>query len=153
MRRLRPSLSLCVFNAIPAVLIALPMRRFCFLLLAFLFPLQLFAGTLEPMANFAATAEQAIVSISGATDRASDRASHQASDRSDADTLASAQATDDEAGADPDSWKVQADLEDQTLPVPLATLPLNWQPFPHLYPLVSDGTSAFIDLLRPPPAV
>ncbi|AKZ65260.1 hypothetical protein F506_09085 [Herbaspirillum hiltneri N3] len=145
---MRPLLS-PVFQRHPVVLIASPMRRFCFLLLAFLFPLQLFAGALEPMANSAATADQAIVIVFGATDSASDPAS----DPDNADTPASAQAADDEAGADSDPRKVQADLEDQTLPVPVATLPLDWQPFPHLYPRVSGGTSAFIDLLRPPPAV
>ena len=130
------------FNVIPLAPIALPMRRFCFLLLAFLFPLQLFAGTLEPVAN-SMTPEEAVVIVFEAT--------HQASDHVDADAPTTAQAADDEAGLDP--WKVQADLEDQTLPVPVATLPLDWQPFPHLYPHVSGGESAFIDLLRPPPAV
>lgn len=78
---------------------------------------------------------------------------HPASDHVDPAALATVQAADDGATADPDPWKVQADLEDQTLPVPVATLPLDWQPFPHLYPHVNGGTSAFIDLLRPPPAV
>jgi hypothetical protein len=145
MRRLSSCIppSSTIISAVP---IALLMRRFCFLLLAFLFPLQLFAGTLEPMANAAAVTDDAIVIVFEAV--------HHASDHVDADAL-SAQAADDEAGADPgpDPWKVQADLEDQTLPVPMATLPLDWQSFPHLYPHVSGSESAFIDLLRPPPAV
>lgn len=122
------------------------MRRFCFLLLAFLFPLQLFAGTLEPMANAAAVTDDAIVIVFEAVLHASDPV--------DADAL-TVQAGDDEAGTDPgpDPWKVQADLEDQTLPVPVATLPLDWQSFPHLYPHVSGSESVFIGLLRPPPAV
>jgi hypothetical protein len=133
---------------ISAVPIALLMRRFRFLLLAFLFPLQLFAGTLEPMVKVTtvtAVTKDAIVIVFEAV--------HHASGHVDADAL-SVQA-DDEAGTDPgpDPWKVQADLEDQTLPVPVATLPLDWQPFPHLYPHVNGSESAFIGLLRPPPAV
>ena len=138
------------FNVIPAVPIALLMRRFCFLLLAFLFPLQLFAGTLEPLT----TADEAIVSIFDAASHGSDSAAERADADADADadSLATVQTPGDQADASLDPWKVQADLEDQTLPVPVATLPLDWQPFPHLYPCVSGGTSAFIDLLRPPPA-
>jgi len=119
------------------------MRRFCFLLLAFLFPLQLFAGTLEPVANAMTTADETIVIVFDAANHGSGSASEHV----DADASATY------AGADPDPWQAQADLEDQTLPVPVATLPLDWQPFPHLYPHVSGGTSAFIALLRPPPAV
>lgn len=98
------------------------------------------------MANAAVVTDDAIVIVFEAADHASDHV--------DADAL-SAQAGDDEAGTDPgpDPWKVQADLEDQTLPVPVATLPLDWQSFPHLYPHVSGSESAFIGLLRPPPAV
>jgi len=111
-------------------------------LLAFLFPLQLFAGTLEPVANSMASADQAIVIVSDAANHGSGSASEHV----DADASAA------DAGADSDPWQAQADLEDQTLPVPVATLPLDWQPFPHLYSHVSGGTSAFIALLRPPPA-
>ena len=133
------------FNVIPLAPIALPMRRFCFLLLAFLFPLQLFAGTLEPVVNSVAATEDVILIVFEERQRASDHV--------DADALSTVQAAGDEADPDPDPWKVQADLEDQTLPVPVATLPLDWQPFPHLYPHVSGSESAFIGLLRPPPAV
>ncbi|MFJ9449884.1 hypothetical protein [Herbaspirillum sp. NPDC101397] len=133
------------FNVIPLAPIALPMRRFCFLLLAFLFPLQLFAGTLEPVVNSVAATEDVILIVFEERQRASDHV--------DADALSSVQAAGDEADSNPDPWEVQADLEDQTLPVPVATLPLDWQSFPHLYPHVSGGKSAFIDILRPPPVV
>jgi len=136
-------------NSIHLVLIALLMRRLCFLLLAFLFPLQLFAGTLESMANVAAATDEVIVTAFDTTSHGADVASER--DDTDVGSAASAQANDNETGADIDPWQMQADLEDQTLPVPVATLPLDWQPFPHLYPHVNGGTSAFIDLLRPPP--
>ncbi|WP_231502004.1 hypothetical protein [Herbaspirillum sp. RV1423] len=109
------------------------------MLLAFLFPLQLFAGTLEPMAS-EASGHAAIVFHDGAG-------------------MPALQAVEEVVNAAADSqpesepFKVQADLEDQTLPAPFATLPLDWRPFPHLYPCVNGGTSAFIDLLRPPPVV
>lgn len=57
----------------------------------------------------------------------------------------------DDQSPDTDFSSTQADLEDQTLPAPLATLPLDWHPFPHLYPHVNGGASVFIDPLRPPP--
>ncbi len=138
-----------------AVFTALLMRRFCFLLLAFLFPLQLFAGTLEPVAKHP-DATSAIVSAVEA--RSPDDAPGSAwqpadeiadANQGDASDPADAAGTGDQ----PDAKKLtaQGDLEDQTLPVPFATLPLDWHPFPHFYPLVNDGTSAFIDLQRPPP--
>lgn len=99
------------------------------------------------MANAVAATDDAIVIVFDTASHGSDSAAERV--EADADALAS----DDQGGTDADPWKVQADLEDQTLPVPVATLPLDWQPFPHLYPHVSGGTSAFIDLLRPPPAV
>jgi|GEM_PF-580638 len=142
LRIMRPLSPSSVSTLLNLVLIALLMRRFCFLLLAFLFPLQLFAGTLEPVANSPATADESIVMVVDAANHDAGVSEH-----------VSAEASASDAGADPDPWQAQADLEDQTLPVPVATLPLDWQPFPHLYPHVSGGESAFIGLLRPPPAV
>lgn len=117
-----------------AVFTASLMRRFCFLLLAFLFPLQLFAGVLEPVAKDFSVPPAIVCAI-------------------DVAALHSAAASDGDSGASSDSAQLQADLEDQTLPASLATLPLDWQSFPHLYPHVNDGSSAFIDLQRPPPLV
>lgn len=134
------------------------MRRFCFLLLAFLFPLQLFAGTLESMVADV-DAKNAIVCSAGVHMHSSvlpnvtvDVASPVATP---GDDQYSGNNSDSKLESKPDSkqLKAQADLEDQTLPAPLATLPLDWHPFPHLYPHVNYGTSAFIDLQRPPPSV
>lgn len=122
------------------------MRRFCFLLLAFLFPLQLFAGTLEPIAKQPGDTPAIVLAAEEhSQDGAQQSAWKPAHDI--ADTMAG------EVSDHPDTKKLtaQGDLEDQTLPVPFATLPLDWHPFPHFYPLVNDGTSAFIDLQRPPP--
>lgn len=124
------------------------MRRLCFLLLAFLFPLQLFAGTLESIA--ADTGAHAALVCSAETQQHAP-ALPLSADR--ADTGADAASIDHDQHPDSKQLKAQADLEDQTLPASFATLPLDWHPFPHLYPHVSDGTSAFIDLQRPPPSV
>lgn len=134
------------------------MRRFCFLLLAFLFPLQLFAGTLEPVAKHfvAAPANVLNVGVFAHDDGAGSSTSQLARGGTDAIADAAGDLIDAAGDGDqPDTRQLtaQGDLEDQTLPVPFATLPLDWRPFPHFYPLVNDGTSAFIDLLRPPPLV
>lgn len=129
-----------------AVFTASLMRRFCFLLLAFLFPLQLFAGTLEPMAKqLSETPAIMLAAQAHSQDGAQQSACETGHDI--VEIMAG------EMSDQPDSKKLtaQGDLEDQTLPVPFATLPLDWHPFPHFYPLVNDGTSAFIDLQRPPP--
>ncbi|WP_240475652.1 hypothetical protein [Herbaspirillum rhizosphaerae] len=129
------------------------------MLLAFLFPLQLFAGTLEPAAKqLSETA--AIVPVvearsQGGAQQAAWQLTHDVADAvtGDASTQVDAANAAGGAGDQPDAKKLsaQGDLEDQTLPAPFATLPLDWHPFPHFYPLVNDGTSAFIDLQRPPP--
>ena len=108
------------------------MRRICFLLLTFLFSLQLFAGETNPIADeFAGTVMQGhiIKSDLSLTDSVGDML------------------------GDTDSVSTSTDLEDQTLPASLAILPLDWHSFPHLYPRVNDGTSVCMLLLRPPPAV
>jgi hypothetical protein len=130
-------------------LLRLLMRRFCFFLLAVLFPLQLFAGTLEPVANELLQATPCMQINAGGGDAAS--AECDGCLQLAAGVVGSVANDAAEPASQPDFSKTQADLEDQTLPAPLATLALDWQPFPHLYPHVGGGNSAVLDLLRPPP--
>lgn len=148
---LRIMRSLMFFAAFTASL----MRRFCFLLLAFLFPLQLFAGTLEPAAK--PLGETSMI-VAAAEERSQEGAQKSAWESAHEIVGTVAGEAGDPAGTtdtgdQPDIKKLtaQGDLEDQTLPAPFATLPLDWHPFPHFYPFVNDGTSTFIDLQRPPP--
>jgi hypothetical protein len=127
------------------------MRRLCFLLLAFLFSMQLFAGMLEPVPKAMAQARVVHVAMDSVFGALTERLQEWAAPlQLDADDLTVA-ATASDLSQDADHPQGQADLEEQTLPAALATLALDWHPFPHLYPNVSDSTSAFIYLLRPPP--
>lgn len=115
--------------------------------------MQLFAGMLESAPKAVAQArvtQAAMHSVSVAlTERLQDWAAPLQL-QLDADDLLVA-ATEPDLSQDADHSQAQPDLEEQTLPATLATLALDWHPFPHLLSHVSDGTSAFIDLLRPPP--
>jgi hypothetical protein len=129
------------------------MRRFCFFLLAVLFPLQLFAGALESVGKEVMPAAVCVQINTGSEDGAGAAFGCLLQLTADAeDSVANGAAEPvSQSDSQPDSFKVQADLEDQTLPAPLATLVLDWQPFPHLYPHVGGSSSAVLDLLRPPP--
>jgi hypothetical protein len=138
-------------NQIPSF--ALLMRRLCFLLLAFLFPMQLFAGMLESAPKVVVQARIAHAVMDSVSVTLTERLQNWAAPLQlplDVDDLIVA-ATASDLSQDADHPQGQPDLEEQTLPAMLATLALDWHPFPHLLSHVSDGTSAFIDLLRPPP--
>ncbi|MFL9923582.1 hypothetical protein PQR62_04870 [Herbaspirillum lusitanum] len=129
-----------------------PIRRLLLMMLTLLFPLQLFAATVEHLSQAAQTdqAQQMSITPSGAERFAAIDAA------ASADPLqvfsqsgeGSPPAADEDDGG---SLKAQGDLEDQTLPAQSATPALCWQSFPHSFPVPDAFASSSLGLLRPPP--
>ncbi len=122
------------------------MRRIC-LSLAFLLSLQLFAGMLAPVP--AERMHRALVTQLEAISEAGSDATRILFFANKPVALSATDVATLEQGAD--SSTTHGDPEELAMPTPFAILALDWQAFHHFSSDIEDGSSAFVDVLLPPP--
>lgn len=125
------------------------MRRLLLLLLTLLIPLQLLAATAEPQLDQAHQGIQAQLCEAAAT--LGQGHAHALVDSSTGADQAALDGGDEAPAEEDESPSVQAELEDPTLPVRIATPDVCWYPFPHVFPFSLTWSSYLRDQLRPPP--
>ncbi|WP_432241244.1 hypothetical protein [Herbaspirillum robiniae] len=138
------------------------MRRLLLLLLAFLLPLQLLAATVGDLQPRSGQEQVVQATTEGHLCQLAQKTSPAVAVVVQASLETGASAGDDlslspDSGAgqngddDADPSAAQAELEDHTIPVRIATPDIPWQPFPHAFSAPLNWPSFVRDQLRPPP--
>jgi len=127
------------------------MRRLLLLVMVFLLPLQWMAATAGDLSSRVTDAAVAPGHVCMAGDQAAELMVTLPLAAQDGTGMH----TDDDASAsgeeEPDLSTAQPDVEDHTLPVPIATPRARWQSFPHAFAAPLAWSSFLRDQLRPPP--